>query len=247
MADALVTIITVVYNDIKNIEKTIQAILNQNYQSIEYVIIDGGSSDGTIDIIKQYDKNISYWVSEKDAGIYNAMNKGVKHSNGEWLIFMNSGDLFYDNDVLKKIFYKANYSSVAILYGNTLAKNSKSVSKPPDAISKNFFYLNTICHQSVFFNKNVFKSFGNYNLGYKIIADRELLYRVARSKGKFLHADHLVSIWDEEGFSKANISLFQREEILFQKENFLMAERHFILFKKRLQNLLKKLIKVRIN
>ena len=100
----LVTIITVVYNDVLHIEQTMLSVLNQSYPNIEYIVIDGGSTDGTVDVIKKYADRLAYWVSEPDGGIYPAMNKGVEHAKGEWVNFMNSGDAFADNDVLLDIF-----------------------------------------------------------------------------------------------------------------------------------------------
>ena len=94
-----VSIVTVSFNCVSSIEDTILSVVNQKYKEKEFVIIDGGSTDGTLDVIKKYDKQINYWVSEKDAGIYDAMNKGIKASNGDWIIFMNSGDcLLYTSD-----------------------------------------------------------------------------------------------------------------------------------------------------
>ena len=90
----LITIITVAYNAVKDIENTILSVLNQTYPNIEYIIIDGGSTDGTLDIIKKYEDKISYWVSEPDKGIYDAMNKGTLKATGVWLNFMNAGDTF---------------------------------------------------------------------------------------------------------------------------------------------------------
>ena len=90
MKEKAITIITVVYNDIKHIEETIKSVINQTYKNIEYIIIDGGSTDGTLGIIKKYEKYINYWVSESDKGIYNAMNKGVKKTTGDYLYFLNS-------------------------------------------------------------------------------------------------------------------------------------------------------------
>lgn len=89
-----ISIITVVYNGISEIEKTIQSVLNQTYPNIEYIIIDGGSTDGTIDIIKKYQGQLAYWVSEPDEGIYYAMNKGIQKATGEWIHFRNCGDYF---------------------------------------------------------------------------------------------------------------------------------------------------------
>ena len=97
---ALISIITVSYNAVKTIEDTINSVLNQTYPNIEYIIIDGGSTDGTLDVIKKYQDKITYWVSEPDKGIYDAMNKGALKATGVWLHFMNAGDTFYDEQVL---------------------------------------------------------------------------------------------------------------------------------------------------
>lgn len=100
----LVTVITVVYNAKELLEETILSVLNQTYSNIEYIIVDGGSTDGTLDIIKKYQDKISKYISEPDQGIYDAMNKGMSLSKGQWLNFMNAGDSFYSNDVLQKVF-----------------------------------------------------------------------------------------------------------------------------------------------
>src|SRR5438105_14705 len=116
-----ISIITVVYNNVANIEVTILSILNQTYKNIEYIVIDGGSTDGTLDVIKKYKDKISFWVSEKDNGIYDAMNKGIKVATGEWINFINSGDSYFDNDVLEKIMEAEyfNATSIDVIYGNT--------------------------------------------------------------------------------------------------------------------------------
>ncbi|MBV4191775.1 glycosyltransferase, partial [Bacteroides fragilis] len=104
MADKpLITVITVCYNAISDIEKTILSVIHQLYSNIEYVIIDGGSVDGTIEIIEKYHDKISYWISESDKGIYDAMNKGVDKATGEWVCFMNAGDTFYSPDTILSV------------------------------------------------------------------------------------------------------------------------------------------------
>jgi glycosyltransferase involved in cell wall biosynthesis len=95
------------YNAVLTIEQTILSVINQTYPHIEYIIIDGGSTDGTVDIIKKYANRIAYWVSEPDKGIYDAMNKGIRTAKGEWINFMNAGDLFYSKDTLEKFTEKA--------------------------------------------------------------------------------------------------------------------------------------------
>ena len=94
----LVTVITVVYNDVSCIEKTMQSVIRQTYPHVEYIVIDGGSVDGTVDLIKKYENQVAYWVSEQDGGIYAAMNKAIAKATGEWVCFMNSGDYFCNDD-----------------------------------------------------------------------------------------------------------------------------------------------------
>ena len=106
MNSPLISVVTVSYNAVDTIERTILSVLNQTYSDIEYIIIDGGSTDGTVDLIKKYADKITYWVSEPDQGIYDAMNKGIDVATGEWINFMNSGDSFYRQDVLSSLFDK---------------------------------------------------------------------------------------------------------------------------------------------
>ena len=115
----IISVITVCYNAKSNLEKTILSVLNQTYSNIEYIIIDGGSTDGTIDIIKRYDDKITYWQSEPDNGIYDAMNKGIQKANGEWINFMNAGDLFASTMILQQML-DAIKPGVRILRGNII-------------------------------------------------------------------------------------------------------------------------------
>lgn len=241
------SIITVVYNNFNCIEDTILNVIGvcESRLDIEYIIIDGGSTDGTLEIIKSYHDKITQWITEPDKGIYDAMNKGINLAKGEWLIFMNSGDLFHSNgnQFLNLNFLdNENVIDYDIIYGNTLTKNEKKIINiPQKKIDHYYFFLETICHQSIFFSRNVFTKLGNYNLDYKIIADRELLFRVAKSKGRFHHINQIISIWDEEGFSKDNIKLFKMEEKLFVTKNFGFIERLFLNFRNKLISGLKKM------
>lgn len=101
----LVTVITISYNAEAIIERTILSVINQTYPAVEYIIIDGGSTDSTVDIIEKYANKVTYWISEPDNGIYDAMNKGLDIATGKWVSFMNSGDYYYSNNVLDAIFF----------------------------------------------------------------------------------------------------------------------------------------------
>ena len=201
-------------------------MLSQSYPNLEYIIIDALSNDNTLEIIKEYInlfylKNVTYkFISEDDLGIYDGMNKGILNSNGEWLYFLNSGDLLYDKNTINFIFNNNFKFYTDIIYGNTLIYNKKSKIYPPTTINKYFFYQDTICHQSVFIKKNVFEKFGYYNISYKIISDRVLFYNAFLNKCKFQYINLTISIWQAEGFSTSNIPLYLKEESLFRKTNF---------------------------
>ena len=235
-----ISIITVVYNNVNNIEDTILNVLKvkENYKNLEYLVIDGGSSDGTVDVIQKYQSGIDFWMSEPDEGIYDAMNKGITNANAEWIIFMNSGDLFYDNGVLNTIFDENQIERTDIIYGKTKSKNTNRTIIPPKKVNKSYFFANTICHQSIFFNKKLFNELALYDLNYKIISDRDHLFRSCASNAKFKYVDTIISIWDEEGFSNDNILLFKKEVSFFRKQNFNFIERCFLLFESRFRNLL---------
>ena len=169
-----VSIITVVYNNIRGIERTIQSVLNQSYNNIEYIIIDGGSTDGTLDVIKRYENRISYWISEADEGIYNAMNKGILKAHGSFLNFMNSGDTFVTSTTIERLIERYEKGD-KIIYGNILKcydrrkeRTSGIVSSHPDIID---FYKNMINHQAAFISRELFEKYGLYDEKYKLASD----------------------------------------------------------------------------
>lgn len=184
----LISIVTVCLNNAKDLEKTILSVKNQNYGNKEYIIIDGGSVDDTIDVINKYKEDISYWVSEKDNGIYDAMNKGILKSSGEIINFLNSGDCYYDNNILSII--SENFEKLknpGIIYGLSenfsVKENIKYISG--SKISEDYLWKGIqVCHQSMFFNRTLFKNLGLYDLNYKNMADYEFLLRFIKSEIK---------------------------------------------------------------
>ena len=153
-----VSIITVVYNGIEFLEETIKSVISQTYPNIEYIIVDGGSKDGTLDIIKKYEAHISKWISEPDKGIYDAMNKGIDLATGDWQNFLNAGDSFVDNNVLEKIF-TSDLENITLVYGDIIAirENGQKLNvnaielKDDNSIKKGM----KVCHQAIFYNKNI--------------------------------------------------------------------------------------------
>lgn len=201
----MISVITVSYNAITSIEKTIQSVINQTYPNIEYIIIDGKSNDGTTDIIKKYSDKISYWCSEPDKGIYDAMNKAIDIANGEWILFLNAGDTFVDNNVLFQLFAGSNnLSNYSVLYGDTILKYPwGNIYNKGNFFSKNDMFL-PFCHQSAFVKTALMKEY-KFDLSYKIVADYNFFYNLYRNGERFLHIEKTISIYDMEGFSSQRV------------------------------------------
>lgn len=192
-----ISVVTINRNNADGLEKTILSVINQTYDNIEYIIIDGASTDSSVDIIKKYEKHISYWVSEPDAGIYDAMNKSIEKAAGEWINFMNSGDIFANNNVLENIF-TPNHTEILnadIIYGNTIQII------PNIAFLVKAGNINTIdqdkpfCHQSAFVRTDVHKKY-LFNTEYKICADYDFFYKAYNCGLIFKHVDETVAIFN---------------------------------------------------
>ena len=174
----LLSIITINRNNANGLDKTIQSVINQSYEDFEYIVIDGNSTDHSIDIIKKYNSNINYWVSETDKGIYNAMNKGIAKANGNYVLFLNSGDYLVNSDVLKSVFEKQ--QTADIIYGNMQIDwgNGKITSgKMPVKITFKQMYLDTLWHPVSFIKKTLFDKYGLYNETYKVVADYDFFFK----------------------------------------------------------------------
>lgn len=219
----LLSIITVVFNGEKYLEQTINSVISQNIFDLEYIIVDGGSTDGTVDIIKKYHDKIALWVTEPDKGIYDAMNKGVVFAKGEWILFLNAGDVFYSKETLFSIFANRHYNC-SIIYGDTFLKQSKEVIRGPKVINKNYFFSNTICHQSIFFNRKLFSNVGCFDIDFKILADRIFLLKACMLKFKFEYVDELISVYDQDGYSSKNNAIYLKEQKILRMQYFSFLE-----------------------
>lgn len=193
-----ISIITINYNNIHGLKKTIRSVIEQTYHNIEYIIIDGGSTDGGKEFIEKNSTNIYYWVSEKDKGLYNAMNKGIQKSTGDYLIFMNSGDTFFNKHVLSEIFEK-DYTA-DILYGSTIYNYDKGgIIRHPRSINIMEHEL-PFCHQSCFIKGSLMREY-QYNESYRFIADYAFFYQCYKEGKTFEQISKIVSIYDTKGVS----------------------------------------------
>ena len=211
----VISIVTVSYNAVATIEKTILSVINQTYPNIEYIIIDGGSTDGTVDIIKKYEDKIAYWVSEPDKGIYDAMNKGIRVATGEWINFMNCGDSFYQHNVIYEVFQRKIQGDV--VYGDThiIEKWGAIVEKPMDLDCMK--EITPFCHQSSFVKLERMKM-QEFNLKYSICADRDFFYKLWKQQVSFSYVPIVIS-----SFDKSIGSLSGDSPVQMMKENLLIS------------------------
>lgn len=165
------SIITINFNDREGLEKTIQSVINQTYKDFEYIVIDGASTDGSVDVIKKYSAQLTLWVSEPDTGIYNAMNKGTRFAQGEYCLYLNSGDFLAADDVLEKAF-SHNFSE-DIVSCNCLDFDEKHewLKVPPRNVSLFTFMGGSLPHPTSFIKRELLNRLGGYNESYRIMSD----------------------------------------------------------------------------
>jgi glycosyltransferase involved in cell wall biosynthesis len=217
----LVSVILVVYNAEATLRQAIESVARQSYVNCELVVIDGKSTDGSVGIIQSFKQEIAYFVSEKDAGVYDAMNKGIAAAKGEWIYFLGADDIFYDEHVLDKIFISANISGAGFIYGNTKLLSGNGVIGG----SRTYRQLidANISHQAIFYHKNIFRTLGVYDLRYKVLADYDLNLRIFRDQSiSKQYLDINVCIFNDKGglsnttidhnFFSDKLSYFIREE-----------------------------------
>ena len=229
-----ITVVTVTFNARITLEQTILSVINQNDIELEYIVIDGGSNDGTIDIINKYRRNIFYWESSKDNGIYDAMNKSLNHASSEWIIFMNSGDKFYDNNTLSNIYknFLRSKNDYDIIYGNySFISNEKLIIKYPYHISTIWKRI-PMCHQSIIFKTELLKE-RPYNLDYKFCADYYFLYNeYLNFNKKFIYVDYTISTISRNGFSETNsIETYKEYMKISLSLNYNLLKRLYFIFK----------------
>lgn len=200
------SIITINRNDAAGLEKTIRSVASQSFTDYEFIVIDGASTDYSLDIITQNESSIHYWISEPDSGIYNAMNKGIVKASGEYLYFLNSGDVFASDDVLLSIFkyeLSENFVCGNIIWDKkgTLTED-KSYKERDWAFSLYDLYSGFLCHQAFFIRKEMFLQYGLYDERLRIMSDWKLFFiAIGINHEKVQYADVTLSIYNTEGLS----------------------------------------------
>ena len=196
----ILSIITINYNDVKGLKKTINSVFAQTFTQYEYIVIDGGSADDSKEYIEQCTGKLAYWVSEKDGGIFNAMNKGIAKAQGDYLLFLNSGDYLHDNEVLDKVF--ATHTREDIIYGNVIWQPGNYNGVYPDSLTFEHFINNTLPHQGSFIKKELFNTVGLYDEQYAINSDWSFfLLAVYKFNCSYRHIDLIISYCNTDGIS----------------------------------------------
>lgn len=209
----LISIITINYNNVKGLKNTIESVFRQSYTDLEYIVVDGGSTDGSKALIKENASKINYWISEPDEGIYHAMNKGIKVAKGDYLLFLNSGDHFYSNKSLS--FFKPyllKNDMRDILYGNILVKSQIEFIKTyPEKLTFSYFVKDTLPHPGSLINKKCFNHC-LYDEGLQIVSDwKFFMLGVCKKKYTYKYVNKVISTFYLDGISSNNIDLVKRE------------------------------------
>jgi glycosyltransferase involved in cell wall biosynthesis len=213
------SIITINYNNLEGLKRTVDSVLNQTWKEFEYIVIDGGSTDGSAEYIESKSEHIDYWISEPDKGIYNAMNKGIVKATGEYLLFLNSGDHFFTNSVLQENNDKiANYDLIYFNIQNVGENFSKIISYPAILRFSDLFF-NILSHQATFFRKNLFKKVGLYDENLKIVSDwKFMIVALFKYHCSYLKVDETLSTYYLDGIS----SFMENREIVYKERDLVL-------------------------
>lgn len=196
------SIITINYNNRDGLAKTIKSVANQTCKEFEYVIIDGASTDGSVEVIKEYASIINYWVSEKDKGIYHAMNKGVRAANGDYCLFLNSGDVLIDDDVIGRVL---SYPFTSDIVSGGIKFTSGRISKAPKKVTMKTFIVGSLPHQATLIKRELLLD-NPYDERFKISGDWRFFIQVLIYKNvSYERIPEIVSLFDTSGVSNTEI------------------------------------------
>jgi glycosyltransferase involved in cell wall biosynthesis len=213
------SIITINYNNLEGLKRTVESVLNQTWQEFEYIVIDGDSSDGSAIYLESQSDNIDYWISEPDKGIYNAMNKGIIHAKGEYLLFLNSGDYFFANGVLES--GNSCFNTFDIIYFNLNFKDNLKlfVVSYPEQLEFSHFIKDTLPHPASLIRKSLFETVGLYDENLKIVSDwKFFILCVCKYNSTYFKINEILTTFCMDGMSSdpnnLDLILAERESVL---------------------------------
>ncbi len=206
-----ISVITVVLNAARDLEKTLESTIGQDYPGLEIIIIDGGSVDGTLAVIKRFANRINYWISEPDGGIYDAMNKGLARATGDWVNFMNAGDVFYNKRVLSSVFSR-DHGDAGVIYGDSIASYPGFRAFRKAGTPADLWKGMICCHQSVFVRTKLVRHDGFRHNQY-FSADYEMMVRLQSAGVMFSYIPATVSVFDTRGISNRYMARSARSNL----------------------------------
>ncbi len=218
-----ISVITINLNNLIGLKHTFESVINQDFPEIEFLIIDGESTDGSKEFIEENSEKTDFWLSEKDLGIYHAMNKGIKNSSGDYLIFLNSGDFFSGADSISKLI--SNSKGEDLIYGNLMIQESKNswVKKYPQSLNFRYFYFESLPHPACLISRKLFDQHGLYDTSLKIASDwKFFLLSVAKYNCTYKYVDLEISTFSFDGLSskKENKVILENERRVTLKKYF---------------------------
>ena len=220
------SIITINYNNASGLKKTIESVVHQTYSDFEYIVIDGASSDESLEIIKSFDNQIDYWVSEPDTGIYNAMNKGIKQANGEYFLFLNSGDYLYQNTSVQDLMGENPEGDIVYTNQYRFSEKRERIKRFPDQLTFYWLYTQYLPHNCMLIKRSLFETVGYYDEEYKIISDWLFyLLAIAKYNCSYQYIDMIFAAMEDGGIS--NASEFRMD---VRKERDAAVKKNFPLF-----------------
>jgi glycosyltransferase involved in cell wall biosynthesis len=218
------SIITINYNNLEGLKKTVECVVNQTWRDFQYIVIDGGSTDGSAAYIESQSEYIDYWVSEPDKGIYNAMNKGIVVAAGEYLLFLNSGDDLKNSKSLKEIFIHLEFYDIIYFDINVVGIDANYIKKCPEVLNFNYLYSQTLPHQSTFVKRELFKKVGYYDENLKIVSDwKFFIMAIVEFKATYKYFNTAFSTFYLGGLSSQYDYSYERNLVI--KEYFKDQER----------------------
>ncbi|CAM4096721.1 glycosyltransferase family 2 protein [Gillisia limnaea] len=222
----LISIITVNLNNLEGLERTMNSVFEQTWQEYEYIVIDGGSTDGSKEYIEQHSDRIDFWASEKDSGIYNAMNKGIKVATGRYLLFLNSGDQFYSKYVLDRNFKFLKIKDIIYFNVQVEAKDSSTLISYPTQLRFSDLLYGTLCHQSVFIKYELFQKVGLYDETLKIVSDwKFIILALFKENCTSNKIDDILTIVNTDGIS----AMPENDTVIIEERNNVLNN-HFSAF-----------------
>lgn len=229
------SIITVNFNNAEGLQRTIKSVLEQQYENLEFIVIDGNSTDSSLQVIKEYEANITQWISEPDTGAYNAMNKGISLAKGKYVLFLNSGDYFYASEVLKENNFNFSESDLICFDIEVLGSGKSFIKKHPDELRLSYLFNKTFAHQSTLIKRTLFDRVGFYDESLKIVADwKFFIHATVHFRCTYKAVHNVLSVYNLDGMSATAKGTFTRRS---EREKILNDD--FSLFLEDYQNLKK--------